>query len=64
MGGLRYANIGLAVSMVILVGGVIAFRDSGDGALGVVALATFITAFGVYHFLDERAKRRSRKGAQ
>jgi hypothetical protein len=58
MGGLRYANIGLAVSMVGLVGGVLIFRTSGDGPLGAVALATFFTAFGVYHFLDERDKRR------
>jgi len=58
MGGLRYANIGLAVSMVVLVGGVLIFRNSGDGPLGAVALATFFTAFGVYHFLDERDKRR------
>jgi preprotein translocase subunit SecG len=44
--------------MVVLVGGVLIFRHSGDGALGVVSLATFFTAFGVYHFLDERDKRR------
>jgi len=64
MGGLRYANIGLAVSMVVLVGGVLIFRHSGDGALGAVALATFFTAFGVYHYLDERAKRRDRERVQ
>jgi len=56
VGGLRYANIGLAVSMVVLIGGTLLFRNSD--AFGLVALATFFTAFGVYHFLDERDKRR------
>jgi hypothetical protein len=60
----RYANIGFAVSMVVLFGGVLVFRNSGDGALGAVAIATFLTAFGVYHFLDERAKRREGKRPQ
>lgn len=52
------ANIGLAVSMIVLIGGVVILRNSD--ALGLVALATFFTAFGVYHFLDERDKRRNR----
>jgi hypothetical protein len=54
----HYANIGLAVSMVVLIGGVLIFRNSGDGALGAVGLATFFTAFGIYGFLDERDRRR------
>ncbi|MGE5281220.1 MAG: hypothetical protein ACM3N0_02665 [Chloroflexota bacterium] len=62
MGGLRYANIGLAVSMVVLVGGVVILRNSD--ALGLVSLATFFTAFGVYHFLDERDKRRKGERTQ
>jgi hypothetical protein len=56
------ANIGLAVSMVVLVGGVVILRNSD--ALGLVALATFFTAFGVHHFLDERDKRRKGKRPQ
>jgi len=54
----HYANIGLAVSMVVLIGGTLIFRNSGDGALGAVGLATFFTAFGIYSFLDERDRRR------
>jgi hypothetical protein len=54
----HYANIGLAVSMVVLIGGTVIFRNSGDGALSAVGLATFFTAFGVYHYLDERDRRR------
>jgi hypothetical protein len=58
---IHYANIGLAISMVVLIGGTLIFRNSGDGALGAVGLATFFTAFGVYHYLDGR--HRSRKAA-
>jgi len=54
------ANIGLAVSTVVLIGGTFAFRNAGDGALGAVGLATFFTAFGVFYFLDERDRRRKR----
>lgn len=57
----RCANIGLAVSMVVLIGGVLIFRNSGDGALGAVSLATLLTAFGVFYSLDERNKRRKRR---
>jgi len=59
---IHHANIGLAVSMVVLIGGTVVFRNSGDGALGAVALATFFTAFGVYQFLDERDRRRKAAG--
>ena len=61
MGGLRYANIGLAVAFVILLGAVIFLRDAGEGVLQAVGLIAFVSAFAVYHLLDERAKRRSRR---
>jgi hypothetical protein len=57
MGGLRYANIGLAVGVAILVSGSILFRNAGEGALKAVALVGFISAFVVFHTLDEWAKR-------
>jgi hypothetical protein len=59
---IHYANIGLGVSMVVLIGGTLIFRNSGDGPLGVVGLATFFTAFGVYHYLEERDRRRTAAG--
>jgi hypothetical protein len=59
---IHYANIGLGVSMVVLIGGTLIFRDSGDGALGAVGLATFVTALGVYHYLDGRHRRREAAG--
>jgi len=64
MHGLRYANTGIAVAAVIVVGGAILFRNSGEGALQAVGLAGFVSAFAVFHFLDERAKRREKKRAQ
>jgi hypothetical protein len=64
MGGVRYANIGIAVAAVILVGGAIIFRNAGEGVLQAVGMFGFISAFVVYHGLDERAKRRNRKRAQ
>jgi hypothetical protein len=61
MYGLRYANTGIAVAAVIIVGGAVLFRDSGEGALHAVGLVGFVSAFVVFHVLDERAKRRARK---
>jgi hypothetical protein len=62
MGGLRYANIGLAVEFVILLGAVIFLRHAGEGVLQATGLFAFFAAFAVYHFLDERAKRRAKRG--
>jgi hypothetical protein len=56
----RYAHIGVAAGLAVLIVGVILFRHSED-ALHAVSLATFATAFGVFHFLDERNKRRERR---
>ena len=61
MGGLRYAHIGLAVGLTILAVGGLLFRDS-EAALLVVYWVAFITTFIVYHGLDERNKRRRRRG--
>jgi hypothetical protein len=58
MGGVRYANIGLAVAFVILLVGGILLRDAGEGPQGALGLVAFVACFAVYHFLDERAKRR------
>jgi hypothetical protein len=56
--GMRNANIGLAVGLVVLFGGAFLLRHSGEGPLQFVMLAALISAFGVFHFLDEREKRR------
>ena len=58
--GMRNANIGLGAGLAFLFVGAFLFRHSGLG-LKVVALMTFIVAFGTFHFLDEREKRRMRR---
>ena len=60
MGGVKYANIGLAVGITILVVGSLLLKDTGEGALQAVMLVAFVVTFVVYHGLDERAKRRNR----
>ncbi len=57
---LRSAHIGLAVGIVVLVVGCILFKDSGEGALQLVALAMLIIALGTTSFLDWRDERRER----
>jgi NhaP-type Na+/H+ or K+/H+ antiporter len=57
---MRNANIGLAVGIAILIVGVVLFRHSGDGPLQTVELVSLVAAFVVFHFLDERERRRNR----
>jgi hypothetical protein len=64
MNGLRYANIGIAVGMTIIIAGVFAFKDSSETAMQAIAMVGFFSAFAVFHFLDERARRRERKRVQ
>jgi hypothetical protein len=61
--GLRYANIGLAVGIAILVVGAILFKGS-EGALEAIGLISFFSAFAVYYLLDERARRRNERRTQ
>jgi hypothetical protein len=62
MGGVKYANIGLAVGISILVVGSFLLKDAGEGALQGLMLVAFVVTFTVYHGLDERNKRRRRRG--
>jgi hypothetical protein len=57
----RFARIGLLVGVGILVGGVIAFRNAGEGTLQAIGLIGFFSTFAVIHGLDERAKRRRKR---
>jgi hypothetical protein len=61
MGGIRYANMGIAVAFVILLVGGILLRDAGEGALQALGAVAFIACFVVYVSLDERNKRRERR---
>jgi hypothetical protein len=64
MSGFRYANIGLAVGISIMAVGVLLFKDSSEAAMQAVGMVGFFSCFVVFHFLDERAKRRKRKEPQ
>jgi hypothetical protein len=44
--------------------GVILFKDSSEAAMQATGMAGFFVSFVVFHFLDERAKRRDRKSSQ
>lgn len=55
--GVRYANIGIAVSVLIVAAGVLLFRNSSEAAMQATAMIGFIVGLGVYRYLDERAQR-------
>jgi hypothetical protein len=59
---LHFANVGILVATVILFGGAFLFKDAGEGALQAVSLVGFFSGFAVLHGLDERAKRRRKRG--
>ena len=61
MGGIRYANMGLAVMFVILLVGGILLRNAGEGPLQALVLVAFVLGCVVYVSLDERNKRRKRR---
>jgi hypothetical protein len=59
--GLRYANIGLVVGTSIFIAGTLAFRGSSEAGMQATALVGFFAGFAIYHYLDERAKKRRRR---
>jgi hypothetical protein len=59
--GLRNANIGIGVCVTILAIVFVFFRSASEAALQVVGMVAFLSAFVVYHVLDERERRRSRR---
>ena len=58
MGGLRYANIGIAVGAAFILLGVLACRHAADGVIQAIGLMGFALGAVVYVALDERDKRR------
>lgn len=56
----KYANIGIAVGVAVLVIGVFALKDSGEGAQQFLGIGAFVAAMAVYVGLSERARRRKR----
>jgi uncharacterized membrane protein YecN with MAPEG domain len=58
---IRHANIGIGVCTLVAIVGVLALNGSGEGALQLVGLAAFFSAFAVYWALEERSRRRKRR---
>jgi hypothetical protein len=59
--GLRNANIGIGVCIAILAIVLVFFRNASEAALQIAGMVAFLSAFVVYHVLDERERRRSRR---
>lgn len=64
MEGMRYANIGIAVTSTIAIAGVLIFKDSSEAAIQAVALVGILIGLAVSQGLDTRSKRRNRKRPQ
>jgi hypothetical protein len=64
LGDPRHVGAALATCIVITLAGVLAFHDSSRAAMQGMALVGFFSAFAVFHFLDERARRRKKDGVQ
>ena len=58
---IRHANIGIAVAAVVLSVGVLIFKDAGEGALKLVGVVGFVSAFVVSHALNAVSDRRERR---
>lgn len=54
----RYMRIGLAVSISIMLAGVLAFHDSNEAAMQAVAMVGLFTGLGVAMFLEGRDRKR------
>jgi hypothetical protein len=61
---MRNVNIGAAVAFAIFAIDLIFFRHAGEAVRGAIAMVGFLSAFVVYHVLDERERARSRAAEQ
>lgn len=61
MESIRYGNIGIGVAAIIIVAGVLVFKDSSEGAMQVSALVGAFTGLAVALILMDRAERRKRR---
>ncbi len=64
MGTMRYMNIGLAISMAIVIAGVVVFKDSSEAAMQATALVGMFVGLALGLWLDTRAQRRNGERAQ
>ncbi len=57
-------GVALVSGIAIMFAGAIAFAGSSEAAVQAFAVVGFVTVFAVFHFLDERARRRRKNRAQ
>jgi len=60
----RYIRVGLAVSISIMVAGVLAFHGSNEVAMQTVAMVGLFTGLGVAMFLEGRERKRKAERRQ
>ncbi|HEU4392972.1 MAG TPA: hypothetical protein VFR04_04965 [Solirubrobacterales bacterium] len=58
----RLANISVAITIPILLAGAILLRNANEGLLQAFAMAGVLLPFAIFLALDERNKRRRRRG--
>jgi hypothetical protein len=58
---LRNANIAIGVGLTVLISGCVLFRNAGDYALELVALAVLVATFGTLTLLYVREDRREER---
>jgi hypothetical protein len=61
MDDIRYANVGLAIGLAIVIAGVWIFKDSSEAGMQASALAGFLVGLAVTLTLAGRAQRRRDK---
>jgi len=61
---MRYMNIGLVVSVAIIIAGVLVFKDSSEAAMQAVALFGMFAGLALGQGLDTRAKRKADRPTQ
>jgi len=60
----RHVGIAMTIGISVMVAGVLLFGGSSEAAMQVTALVGFFTVFGIFHFLDERARARRKNKPQ
>lgn len=61
LGNPRHIGIAFVAGIAILAAGILIFGESNEGAMGALGLVSLFSVLAVFHFLDERAKRREKK---
>jgi hypothetical protein len=60
----RHVGVALASGIAIMVAGAFVFGRANEAGTQAAAVVGFVTVFVVFHFLDERARRRRKNRAQ